>query len=318
MEYKTKATNAKKATVQELKTLMDKYPIVGIVNVENLPAKQLQNMRETLRDTVQLIMTKKRLIRIALKDSKKPGLSQLDDKMRGMPAVLFTNENPFRLFKILKKNKSKAPIKAGQVAPNDLVVPAGPTPFAPGPIIGELGAFRIQTGVENGKVAVKADAVVAKEGDEVSAALAGLLTRLGIEPMDIGLDLVAVYENGEILGKDVLDVDEEAFMNDLSLAAAQAFNLSVNAGIPTKDTIEIMLSKAHQNARNLAINNDIPADGVMEDLLIKAHRQAAILNGDQPAPAAPVEEKPDTEESKKETPKEEPKEEAAGLGALFG
>ena len=36
--------------------------------------------------------------------------------------------------------------------------------------------------------------IVAEEGTVVDAALAGLLQRLGVEPMDIGLDLVVVYE----------------------------------------------------------------------------------------------------------------------------
>ena len=34
--------------------------------------------------------------------------------------------------------------------------------------------------------------------------LASLLIRLGIEPMEIGLNLVAAYENGDILTGDVL------------------------------------------------------------------------------------------------------------------
>ena len=320
MEYKPKSTDAKRATVQELKKMMDEYTVVGIVNVENLPAKQLQNMRETLRDTVKILMAKKRLIKIALNESKKPGLKELESKMRGMPAVLVTKENPFKLFKILKQNKSKAPIKEGQIAPNDIEVPAGPTPFAPGPIIGELGSFKIKTGVEGGKVAIKEDAIVANEGEEVSKTLAALLTRLGIEPMEIGLDLVGVYENGEILDKSILDIDEETFIKDLQGAAAQAFNLAFNSGYPTKETVKVMLSKAHQNARNLAISQDIPADGVMGDLLTKAHNQAVILSGGSPAPATPSDNddsKP--EESKQDAPKEEPKEEpTAGLGALFG
>ena len=285
MEYKTKATDAKKATVKQLKDMIEGNAVVGIVNVENLPAKQLQNMRETLRGTVQILMAKKRLIKLAIDESKKPGIKELETKIKGMPALLASQENPFKLFKILKQNKSKAPIKAGQIAPNDILVPAGPTPFAPGPVIGELGAFKIKTGVENGKVAIKEDAIVAKEGEEVNKDLAALLTRLGIEPMDIGLDLVGVYENGEILDKSVLDIDEEAFIKDLQGAAAQAFNLAFNSGYPTKETVKLMLSKAHNNARNLAISQDIPADGVMKDLLIKAHNQAVIISGESPAPA---------------------------------
>ena len=220
--------------------------------MENLPAKQLGSMRAQLRGKVILLMTKKRFMRLAIEKSKKQNIKELEKYIKGMPALIFTQENPFSLFKLLKKNKSNAPIKAGQKAPNDLVVPAGPTSFSPGPIIGELGGFRIKAGIEDGKVAIKEDAVVAKEGEEVSDKLAGLLTRLGIEPMEIGLDLVAVYEKGEILTKEVLDIDEEAFMNNIKTVASESFNLAMFIGYPNKDTIEPLLSKAHREARAVA------------------------------------------------------------------
>ena len=117
MEYKSKANNTKKKAVNELSKLINKYNIIGILNVENLPAKQFQNMRETLRKDVMILGSKKRLIRLALEESKKSGIQKLGEKMVGMPAMLFSNENPFKLFSILKKNKSKAPIKEGQTAP---------------------------------------------------------------------------------------------------------------------------------------------------------------------------------------------------------
>ena len=47
------------------------------------------------------------------------------------------------------------------------MIPAGPTPFAPGPIIGELGMLKIKAGIEAGKVVIKEDAHVAKKGDVI-------------------------------------------------------------------------------------------------------------------------------------------------------
>jgi len=155
-------------------------------------------MREKLRGKVDIFMTKKRLMKIAFDQAKKDknGIENLGDYFKGMPALVFTRDNPFTLFKILKENKSNAPAKGGQTAPHDIEVKAGGTSFAPGPIIGELGAFGIKTGVEGGKIAIKADKVVCKEGEVISSALAGILTRLGVNPMEVGLDLVGIYENG--------------------------------------------------------------------------------------------------------------------------
>ncbi|MBW2983365.1 50S ribosomal protein L10, partial [Candidatus Woesearchaeota archaeon] len=198
-EYRPKVSQDKKEAVNSFTKLIEEYPVIGAVDVENLPALQLSRMREQLRGTVLIKMTKRRLLTRALNEAKKDGISELIPYLKGMPALIFTKESPFKLYGLLKKSKSKAPIKAGQTAPNDIVVPAGPTGFAPGPVIGELGAVGIKAGIDGGKVAIKQDAIVAKEGEEISSRLAGLLTRLGIEPMEIGLNLTAAWENGEIL-----------------------------------------------------------------------------------------------------------------------
>ncbi len=267
----------KKDNVKEFTELIDKYPIIGIVDMQNLPTRQLQVMRENLRGKVLLRMTKKRLAKLAFANSKKEGVEKLVDLFKGMPALLFTEDNPFALFSILKKNKSKAPINAGQTAPNDITVPAKKTNFAPGPVIGELGAYGIKTAIEDAKIVIKEDKVVAKEGDVVDAKLAGLLQRLGVEPMEIGLDLVGVFENGEIIPKSVLDIDEDAYKANFETAATEAFNLAFNAGFPTEETITLMVQKAAADAKALAIEADILTDETVGIVLSKAEAQAKEL-----------------------------------------
>jgi len=275
--YKHEIPDPKKKLVHELSGLMDKYNIIGVVNMENLPAKQLKNMRAQLRGKVQLIMSKKRLIRLAIEKSSKPNIKEIEQHVKGMPALLFTDDNPFSLFKMLKKNKSNAAIKAGQKAPREITVHAGPTNFAPGPIIGELGSFRIKAGIEGGKVAIKEDKIIAHEGDVVDDKLAGLLARLGIEPMEIGLNLTAVYENGNILTSSVLDIDEEAFKNNLSAAAGEAFNLAIFIALPLKDTIEALLKKAHIDAYILAKEKNIVTSETIKEKLAQAEAEANAL-----------------------------------------
>ena len=265
----------KKDIVKQCVKLLKEYPIIGAVNMENLPAAQLQKMRTQLRGRVHLFMTKRRLMKIAIENVKaeKKGIEKLEESLKGMPALLFTKDNPFALYKILKKNKSSAPAKAGQTAPKDLIVPAGPTPFAPGPIIGELGALGIKAGVENGKVAVKQDSVVVREGEQISQKAAEVLLRFGIMPMEIGLDLVATYENGVIYNKDILDIDEDVFMGKLQDAARWAMNLSVEAAFPTKDNINILIGKAFNDSKALGISQNIFDSVIIDALLGKAERQ---------------------------------------------
>ena len=269
----------KKEIVSNLAKLMTDYPIVAVVNMENLPAPQLQTMRAQLRKDFFITMTKRRLIRLAIEQVKqsKKGIEQLEAHLGGMPALIFTKENPFKLSRTLQRNKSPAPAKAGQTAPRDIVVNKGATPFAPGPIIGELAAVGIKSGVEGGKVAVKEDTVVAKAGEKISPKVAEILTRLGVQPMEVGLDLVAVYENGLIYGRDVLSVDEKEYLSRLSNAARWAFNLAVEAAYPTKQTIPVLLGKAHNDAKGLGISQNILEKGIIESLLGKAQMQMNSL-----------------------------------------
>lgn len=261
-EKTTRAGGRRKDNAKKVTELVRKYPIVGVVDMTCLPTPQLQRMRAQLRGQVEIFMAKKKVMQKAIAEIKDlTGIHELNPYMeKALPALLFTKENPFKLFKILKQNKSKAPAKAGQLAPNDLVIPAGPTPFAPGPVIGELGMLGIKTGVEGGKIIVKADTVICKAGNPINDKVSSLLLRLGIEPMEIGLDLKVVYEKGVLYPKKVLDIDETKFMGDLMSAISQAYNLAIEAAYPSKDTTEELLMKAFREARAIAEEGKITVE----------------------------------------------------------
>ena len=70
MEHKTVAADYKKKVVNELIELIKQYPIVAAVDMENLPAPQLQAMRSQLKGTVVIRMAKARLIKIAIEQCK--------------------------------------------------------------------------------------------------------------------------------------------------------------------------------------------------------------------------------------------------------
>jgi large subunit ribosomal protein L10 len=247
----------KKKIVSDLVKLMNEYDTIGVVNMDGLPAAQLQKMRRKLRGKVAMYMAKKRLINLAIDQIKKPGFSEIKKYVEGMPNLIFTNDNPFVIAKSINKSKSSAPAKPGQIAPKDITVPAGPTPFAPGPVISELGQAGIKAGIEAGKVIIKADSLVAKKGEKIKANVSSILLRLGIQPMEIGLNLVAVYEKGLIFTNDILSVDEQQYIDNITTAAKWAMNLSVEAGYITKDNIEVMIAKAANDSKALAAAQSI-------------------------------------------------------------
>jgi large subunit ribosomal protein L10 len=312
----------KKATVAELTRQIKASPIVAVLDMESLPAGNLASMRKKMRADVHMVMAKKRLIKRALEESGVQGSKELAATLTGMPALLFTKSNPFTLFKTLKKNQSKAPIKGGQIAPYDLIIPAGPTSFPPGPIIGELGGLGIKGGIEQGKVVIKADATLAKAGQVVDDKRAAFLTRMGIEPMRIGLKLVAALEKGEILTGAVLDIDEVKFLRDLQNCALEAQALAFNAAIPMKENIDKLIQKGHYEAAGLALEANLVTDENAREVLAKAYWQA--MGVAKYLPEGMRDEMPEAVAEAAAEPAHEKKEEksetdaAAGLGSLFG
>jgi large subunit ribosomal protein L10 len=272
----------KKQMVAEVVEDIKAHEIVGVVDLASMPLRQLQIMRSSLRGKVIIRGGRKKLFAHAIGKAAQdnPELAKLAEKLEcSQPGMIFSKDNPFLLFKTLEKSKSPAPAKAGQKAPNDIVVPAGPTGFAPGPIIAELGDVGVKAGVIDGKIAVKADSLVAKEGDVITDKLAAVLTRLGINPMEIGLNLVAAYEDGFIFDKKTLAIDEKEYISNLETASSWAFNLAMNAGILTKETTELMISKAFNEAKALAISENIITKETAEALLAKANAEMSSLKG---------------------------------------
>ena len=266
----------KKEIVKKVAKLMKEYPIIAAVNMETMPSAQLQRMRANLRGKMELFMTKRRFMKLAIEQLKqeKQGIEHIEKYLQGMPALMFTKENPFSIYNIIKKSKSAAPAKPGQISPRDITVPAGPTPFAPGPIIGELGAVGIKAGIEGGKVVIKQDALIVKQGQVIDDKRASMLQRLGVEPMEIGLNIVAIYEGGIIYESSVLDIDEEKFSADLAKAAQQGMNLAVEIAYASKDTIMILIQKASSQAKNLGMEAAILNEETTALLLAKAEAEA--------------------------------------------
>lgn len=330
--YIPKINARNKKFAEQIRSYAKKYSIVGVVDVEGLPALQFQRIRASVKKTAEVLIVKKNLIDLVLTElePKFPGIRGLMEKANGVVGLVFTNDNPFTLYKFVQKNRSTAPAKGGQIAPKNILVPAGPTGFSPGPIIGELGAFKIKAGINAGKVEIKEDAIVAKEGDEISPKLAEILGRLGVEPMEVGLNIKAIYEEGTIYGRSVLEVDEDKIISDLKAMAFDAFRLSVGLEYPVKENINVLLSNAARDALGLGVGIEYPAAETMNRLLSKANAQmsgVAITLPEElrPAGLAVASAKPvavsnesANEESKKEESKESSEEDvSAGFGGFF-
>ncbi len=326
----------KKEAVTKLATRMGGSKVVGIINVTGVPAPAFQTMRTNLRDSAQIMMLKNSLLKRALQRAteEKKGIDKLVESVDGQCAVVMSDLNPFKLFKQLDATKTKMPARGGEIAPDDIEIKAGDTPFKPGPIVGDLQKAGLPAAIEQGKVVIKRDKLLVKKGDAISRDVALVLSKLEIHPITVGLDLRVAYEDGMVFAKDVLQVDDAEYMSRLQSAVVGALNLSVFVVFPTRDSIRLLLSNAYTDSLNLAVNSGVTNKETVKLMLAKARSQMLSLASRAPEAlddelkgALGDTQRPDDEngQQKKEEKKEEPKEEkvsedeaAAGLGALFG
>ncbi|PSP75086.1 50S ribosomal protein L10 [Halobacteriales archaeon QS_1_68_20] len=341
-EHKTETIPQwKREEVDELVDVVERYESVGIVDVAGIPSRQLQQMRADLHGTAELRMSRNTLVRRALEEVD-DGLEQLVDFVEGQVGIIGTNDNPFGLYKELEASKTPAPINAGEVAPNDIVIPEGDTGIDPGPFVGDLQGVGANARIQDASIQVLEDSTVLEQGGVVSQDLENVLNELGIEPKEVGLDLQAVYAHGVLFEPEELAIDVDAYRGDVQAAAARARNLAINSEFPTASTVPALLAKASGEVKALAVHASIEDPDVIPDLVAKADAQlkslAAAIDDEEalpeelrdveaPAQPAAADEEESTDQRDTETEAEADDEDdedddggdgAEGLGEMFG
>ncbi len=322
-----------------LTDLLSQDGVVGIIDVEGVPATAMLGMRHTLRSQMVMTMAKKTLVRRAW---KKAGLSEeeLNTLFDGVtiPMLVQTDSlNAFQLFAELEKTKTGRAAKAGDIAPNDIIIEEGPTEFPPGPIVGEFNSVGIPAKIDKGKVAIQKTVTAVEKGQPISADLGLMLAKLEINPIEIGLILSGVVEDGTVMAAGDLDLDLDGFTANVKSATSGAFNLACNIGWFTEQTVPVLLSKAAGEAMAVAIEAGIHNEETMPVLISRAHARMLAVAGQMDssalddelsdalgsaataAPAAPAaEDAPAEEAAAEEAPEEEEDAGFGGLGDLFG
>jgi len=288
----THVSEVKKKKVKELAEDM-KRKTVMIVSVKNLPSAQFQDIKKKLRKKAKIQVAKKSLVDFALDHCGIKELHGLVPYVNDGSAILFSDADAFEISGILSDEKSPSKAKAGQIAPFDIEVKAGPTELLPGPDISALSAVGLIPKVENGKIAIQKDKVIAKEGSVITESLASIMTKLDIIPFEVGIEPLAAYMDGKVYSD--IKIDKEGTVSQLVENFSGALAFAVEVSYVNDQSLEFILAKASAHER--VINR--------------------IISGEpDPEPVAALVET-------SEVPKEEIKEDAAqesvaGLASLFG
>jgi large subunit ribosomal protein L10 len=320
--------------VEEAVDLLKNYQYVFLFDLHGLSSRVLHEYRYRLRPHGVIKIIKPTLFKIAFTKVYGGIPAEIAEKIRGEVGLFFTNLNPAEVIKIVAENAVRRAAQPGDKAPFDIVVPAGPTNASPGPIISKFGKLKIPTRVQEGKIWIAKDTVVAKAGQEITPEIAEVLRVVGIEPVFEQLRLLGVIWKGKrFVDISELTIDVGKYRELFETAAVYARNLALNIVYPTKEVLQVVLPAAHTRAVALAVRLGIVTKETLPMLISRAVAEAnalaaavaprapelglSVATPQTPQqPAQPVETpKEEIAEEKKEGPSEE--EIAGSLASLF-
>jgi len=280
MPGRTSVRAEKMERVDAVRATLVSQPITAVVGVRGVPASALQSMRREFRNRGHPIqVATNSSIRHAIEAAipERPSLKPLLEQVEDQTAILAAQGNPFSLFQEFSKTRSPTPARGGEIAPNDILVPAGTTSFKPGPIVGELQHAGFPAAIEKGKVVLKKDTVIVKAGHPISREVAGLLTRMDILPLEVGLTLRALVDGDTFYPPDVLSVDLGARREELLRAYRRALGLALEIAYPSAETVPLLIGRAHRRALALAVAAGYPTKESIARLIGRAVREARAV-----------------------------------------
>ncbi|RSN68439.1 50S ribosomal protein L10 [Candidatus Korarchaeum cryptofilum] len=269
----------KEEAINKFLKLLKEYPTVMIGDFSRIPANHFERVRRELSPDVKFFVMKKTLFKKACELSNREGLKKLSEMVPQSLVVIFSRKDPFDTYKLLSERKTEIFMKPGDVAEEDVVIPAGPTDLAPGPILMDLRAMNIPTKIQGGKVAIAESVTILKKGQKASAQIADLLRALNIKPLKVGFKVTgAIDESGLIYSPEVLSVTREDILRLLQEAHMRSLNLAIELGEINRHTLAPMMQRAAARAIALSMRLNWVSDLTIPLLLRKAVQLAKLLN----------------------------------------
>jgi large subunit ribosomal protein L10 len=274
-----------------------------VVNIKDLPSKQFQEIKKSIRGHAFVQVVKKNILLRALKKIGKESILPLEKHIGADCAIILSDLEGYELARILSTKKTPVFAKTGQIAPNDIEIQEGPTELVPGPAISELGALGLEVAVENGKIAIKKSKVVITEGQKINENAASIFQKLNIQPFDVGLNAIVLYdlETEKIYVKP--EIDSKKYASELSINAGKALGFAQNIIYYCKETVSYFLAKANIENQNLSKN--VKEEVAEEKVEVKEEE----TNKQEEKSETPESETPESEESKPTEPVENTKSE---------
>jgi len=305
----------KQAYFAKLAKLLEEYPKIMIVGADNVGSNQMQKIRKALRGKGVILMGKNTMVRKAIRGAAEnnPKLSAILPTVRGNVGLVFAKDDLSAIKKVILENRVAAPAKVGAIAPNDVIVPAGPTGMEPTQT-SFLQALNIASKIVKGQVEIINDVKLIVTGQKVGSSESTLLAKLSIKPFQYGLQIQTIYDEGALYDASVLDMTDDVILAKFRSGLQNVASVALALRVPSIAAVPHTLKQAYKNVLSVSLATDFT---IKQTESLKAYlANPSAFAAAVPASGAPAKQDkaaPAKEEKKKEEPKEE-EDEDMGLG----
>lgn len=278
----------KEVYLAKLASLLNEYPTIFVVNVDNVGSNQMQQIRKNLRGKAVVLMGKNTMVRKVLRGlvAENPAYEKLMNVVVGNVGFVFTNGDLKEVRAAILANRVRAPAKAGALAPLNVIVPAGNTGMEPGKT-SFFQALGVPTKIARGTIEIVSDIQIITAGNRVGQSEAALLNMLNISPFTYGLSIMTVYDSGTLFAPEILDISDETLMKALMAGIANIACMSLALSYPTVASVPHVLVNGYKNLLAVGVAGceafSWPALAKVKEILADPSKFAAAA---APAPAA--------------------------------
>jgi len=287
--------------------LLDEFPKCFIVGVDNVGSKQMQQIRQSLRNDAVLLMGKNTMIRKAIRShlENNPSLEKLLPHIKANIGFVFTNLDLVDIRDKIIENKVKAPARAGALAPLDVKIPPQNTGLGPEKT-SFFQALSIPTKISKGTIEILNEIHLIKKDDRVGASEATLLNMLNISPFTYGLVIRQVYDSGTVFDPEILDITPNDLRSKFLEGVRNVAAISLAIGYPTLASVPHSIVNGLKNLIAIAVETDIDFKeaNTAKEYLKDPSKFASVVAAAAPA-AAEAAPAPKAEEKKEESEEED-------------
>jgi len=317
----------KVAYATQLNDYLDNYPQAMTICVTNVGSKSIAIQRKKLRDrNIHILMGKNTIIRKVLNVraerleaagntvAASHALKMLE-MVKGNIGFVFvpSDQDIGAIREEISSSRVQTAAKAGIDAPDDVVVPAGPTGQDPSQT-SFFQALDIPTKINRGQVEIVSDVKLVTKGEKVNRSAAELLVMLNIKPFYYGITIHHIYANGDVFPADVLDISSSDIAQAFNNAVREVAALCLALNYPTAASVPHSIMDAYKNmlaiglaCKDYSWENLTKVRAILADPSAFAAAAAPAAGGAAgPAAAAAEPEEEEEEES------------SAAAGGMFG